>query len=160
MRCCGVSQISRVPRLSRSPPVSPRLAREAVSCSSLQTLQHCSGSTPSLSVVPTHRHRGHTFTRNCRSCHGGGEGNITRSLRSFCCILFTKKYQSFIKCEFWSSRARLSPALAYQQTGQWRATLEIKLAPAIDTAPTTSSPILHWSRYIHFRIKLSFYIRF
>ena len=47
-----------------------------------------------------------------------------------------KKYQSFKKCEFWSSRARHSPALAYQQTGQWRATLEIKLAPAINTAPT------------------------
>ena len=128
-----------MPRLSRSPPVSPRLAREAVSCSSLQTLQHCSGSTPSLSVDPTHRHRGHTFTRNYRTCHGGGEGNITRSLLYF----VHKKNQSFKKCEFWSSRARHSPALAYQQTGQWRATLEIKLAPAINTAPTTSNHHQH-----------------
>ena len=71
------------------------------------------------------------------------EYNQEFALRSFCCILLTKKYQSFKKCEFWSSRARHSPALAYQQTGQWRATLEIKLAPAINTAPTTSSPTLH-----------------
>ena len=145
-RCCGVSQISRVPRLSR--PVSAGvstsgrggwLLQQSADTAALQRVNTLTFSRPDTQ----HRHRGHTFTRNCRSCHGGGEGNITRSLRRFCCILLTKKYQSFKKCEFWSSRARHSPALAYQQTGQWRATLEIELAPAINTAPTTSSPTLH-----------------
>ena len=32
--------------------------------------------------------------------------------------------------------------------------------PSTQHQPTTSSPTLHWTRYIHFRIKLSFYICF
>ena len=161
MRCCGVSQISRVPRLSRSPPVSPRLAREAVSCSSLQTLQHCSGSTPSLSVDPTHRHRGHTFTRNYRTCHGGGEGNITRSLRSFCCILFTNKIKVLKSVSSGAPEpdTRQHSHINRRGSGEqpWRSSWP---PPSTQHQPTTSSPTLHWTRYIHFRIKLSFYIRF
>ena len=41
-----------------------------------------------------HRHRGHTFTRNCRSCHGGGKRNITRSLRRFSCIADKKNIKA------------------------------------------------------------------
>ena len=146
-----------MPRLSRSPPVSPRLAREAVSCSSLQTLQHCSGSTPSLSVDPTHRHKVHTFTRNCRSCHGGGKANLTRSLRSFCCILFTKntKVLKSVSSGAPEPDTRQHSHINRRGSGEqpWRSSWP---PPSTQHQP----PAVKHCIEVDISIKLSFYIRF
>ena len=106
----SVANIASAPSVPVSAGVSTSgrggcLLQQSADTAALQRVNTLTFSRPDTQ----HRHRGHTFTRNCRRCHGGGKGNTYNQEFAELLLYFAdKKYQSFQKCEFWSSRARRS----------------------------------------------------